>query len=67
MIWQVADALMKMQGYPQGGYIPDLEAYSPATPGSSDQPTVVGPAFTVKVVPSERRRPFVTMQCPSSR
>lgn len=41
---EISDSLIQM-GYPHGGYIPDLNSYSPNRPTK-----IVGPAFTVKMV-----------------
>ncbi|CAG8755217.1 5389_t:CDS:2, partial [Acaulospora colombiana] len=44
----VADALLKLN-YPHGGYLPDIIMFSPEQQAGSSK--LVGPVFTVKVVP----------------
>lgn len=54
MTWisaKISDSLIQM-GHPHGGYIPDLDSFSPRTAQK-----VFGPAFTVKV------HTFKTFRC----
>ena len=44
---QIADALLKLGQRPWGGYIPDIEMWSPRYCDGDTR--IVGPAFTVKV------------------
>ncbi|GAA5795392.1 ribonuclease E inhibitor RraA/Dimethylmenaquinone methyltransferase [Helicostylum pulchrum] len=45
---EIADALLKLGQGPWGGYIPDIELWSPAY--CQGDTRIVGPAFTVKMV-----------------
>ncbi|ORZ01039.1 RraA-like protein [Syncephalastrum racemosum] len=48
---EVADALLKLGQRPWGGYIPDIEMWSPRY--CDGETRIVGPAFTVKMVEKE--------------
>ncbi|KAI9342700.1 RraA-like protein [Pilaira anomala] len=45
---EIADALLKLGERPWGGYIPDIELWSPTY--CQGETRIVGPAFTVKMV-----------------
>ncbi|KAI7874415.1 RraA-like protein [Lichtheimia hyalospora FSU 10163] len=45
---EIADALLKLGQRPWGGYIPDIEMWSPSYCDGNTR--IVGPAFTVKMV-----------------
>ncbi|KAG1333341.1 hypothetical protein G6F62_006838 [Rhizopus arrhizus] len=48
---EIADALLKLGQRPWGGYVPDIEMWSPAY--CEGDTRIVGPAFTVKMVYKE--------------
>ncbi|CEI87583.1 hypothetical protein RMCBS344292_01993 [Rhizopus microsporus] len=48
---EIADALLKLGQRPWGGYIPDIEMWSPTY--CEGDTRIVGPAFTVKMVHKE--------------
>jgi len=55
---EVSDALVKL-GVPNGGYIPDVEMFSPSR--DSEAVKICGPAYTVKMVhASDKNAPFPT-------
>ncbi|KAI8330048.1 RraA-like protein [Chlamydoabsidia padenii] len=50
---EIADALLKLGQRPWGGYIPDIDMWSPQR--CSGDTRIIGPAFTVKMVEKENK------------
>ncbi|CAO3598830.1 unnamed protein product [Absidia cylindrospora] len=50
---EIADALLKLGQRPWGGYVPDIDMWSPQR--CSGDTRIVGPAFTVKLVEKENK------------